>query len=196
MISCILLSAGFNSRFGSPKALAKLKGLTVIERVQKQLLKAPLDEIVIVLGAYAKEIEPFLLKHTMIKFVHNKDYKFGQTSSFKIGLQNVSSDAQGVLLMPVDYPFIQGETLEGLIHFFQDREPLILIPTFKERKGHPPIFHRKLTAEFNTLDNASGVNSITHHHQNDTVLFSVEDRGVVASFNTKEEFEELKKEFC
>ncbi|VAX34845.1 hypothetical protein MNBD_UNCLBAC01-1087, partial [hydrothermal vent metagenome] len=85
MLSCILLSAGASARFGSPKALAKQpsNNRPIIEKIQKTLLKTKIDEIIIVLGAHAESIKPFLLKHKNIKVVYNKDHNFGQTSSFK-----------------------------------------------------------------------------------------------------------------
>ena len=69
MISCILLSAGYSSRFGSPKALAKLNGQTIIEQLQKILVASILDEIIVVLGAFAEDIKSYLLKHKKIKLV-------------------------------------------------------------------------------------------------------------------------------
>ena len=69
MISCILLSAGFSSRFGSPKALAKRNGETVIEHIQRSLLNTLIEEIIIVLGNKADKIEPFVLNHKRVKFV-------------------------------------------------------------------------------------------------------------------------------
>src|SRR3989338_3666132 len=75
MISCILLSAGLSSRFGSPKALGLLDpSLTVIERVQQMLVSSRLDEIVIVLGFRHTRIKPYVLNHKKIKVVYNKDY--------------------------------------------------------------------------------------------------------------------------
>ena len=68
MISCILLSAGLSSRFGSPKALAKLPdGQTVIEKIQNQLLSIPESELIIVLGHAKTQILPLVLKHKNLK---------------------------------------------------------------------------------------------------------------------------------
>lgn len=193
MFTCILLCAGVSRRFGSPKALARLDGETVLERLQKLLIKTQVNEIIIVLGAHANLVKPYLLKHKCIKFVHNKDYKFGQTSSFKAGLQCAAQDAQGILLLPVDYPFIQEETVNRLIDFYKEANPLILIPSFEGQKGHPPLFSNRLRGEILALDNNSGLNSIAHSHQAQTKLLPVSDHGVVQTFNTQEEFEALKR---
>ncbi|MBI5150125.1 MAG: nucleotidyltransferase family protein [Candidatus Omnitrophica bacterium] len=192
MVTGILLSAGLSSRFGSPKALAKLGQETVIERLEKLLLSTETAELIIVLGHGAEQIKPVLFKHKKVKIVYNKDYKLGQTSSLKTALAHIALDANGILLLPVDYPLIKQETLQTLIGFFQKRNPLILIPSYHGDKGHPPIFDIRLKKEFLDLDNAVGINTVIHRHAAETCVLPVEDEGVIRSFNTPEEFEKLK----
>lgn len=191
MISCLLLSAGLSSRFGSPKALARFNGKTVIEHLQELLLSMDIHEIIIVLGHGAEQIKPFLFKHKNIKVVYNKDYKFGQTSSFKCGLKHIGARATGILLLPVDYPLIKRETLHALITFFDDKKPVALIPCYQDKKGHPPIFAVRLKNEFLNLEDALGINTAIHHHTDDVTVLPVDDPGVVKTFNTKQEFKRL-----
>ena len=96
-------------------------------------------------------------------------------------------------MLPVDYPFIQEETINKLIDIFEKDSPRILIPTFEGRKGHPPLFSNQLRNDFLALDNNSGLNSIAHAHEAHIQLLPVADRGVVQTFNTQEEFEVLKR---
>jgi len=77
---------------------------------------------------------------------------------------------------------------------FLDKYPSLLVPAFNGKKGHPPLFHAKLKSEFLNLDNDAGVNTIAHQHQEDTVVLPVADPGVIKSFNTVEEFAQLKRE--
>ncbi len=194
MVSCLLLSAGFSSRFGSPKALARLKDQTLIEHLQELLLSTQLHEIIIVLGHGAEQIKPFLFKHIKIKVVYNKDYKFGQTSSFKCGLKDLAAQATGILLLPIDYPIVKAETFDALIAFFEGKKPMALIPSYQDKKGHPPILNVGLKSEFLALKDSVGVNTVIHHHIDDVIVLPVDDPGVLKSFNTKEEFERIKTE--
>lgn len=195
MISCIILAAGLSNRFGSPKPLAEWHKETLIEHLQRLLLPTSLHEIVIVLGSHAQEIKPLLLNHNKIKLVYNKDYNFGQTSSFKEGLKSVSPKAEGVMLWPVDYPAIKRETVNLLVEAFIKEKPLILIPTHKDKKGHPPIFSATLRKEFLRLVVTVGVNSVFYNHSAYVRTLEVNDPGVVATFNTPQELEELRKRF-
>jgi molybdenum cofactor cytidylyltransferase len=190
MNSCILLAAGESKRFGSPKALAVFTKETVIERLQRELLAASLHQIVIVLGAQHERIEPFLLKHKKIKIVHNKDHYLGQTSSFVAGLRALEAPAN-CLLLPVDYPLVSGKSIDALTAHFARFPCDCLIPTFKGKRGHPPVFASSRRNELLNLDVNSGVNEWVRRCDNVREL-PLDDAGIVATFNTQEEFESLR----
>ena len=195
MISTILLSAGLSSRFGSPKPLARIHDVTVLEFLQQTLLKSQTAEIIIVLGAHASDIKPIILKHKKIKVVHNKDYILGQTSSFKAGLKEASNASRGMLLLPVDYPFVQTATIDLLIESFLKSKKLIMVPTFEDKKGHPPIFDIQLKKEFLELSDSLGLNEVSRRHPDSVSYKPVKDPAILATFNTVEEFQKLKSEF-
>ena len=193
LISCIILSAGLSSRFGSPKALALFKDhQTVIQYLLEQLLKTKLNEIIVVLGAHAHDIKPFLLNHKKIKVVYNKDYNLGQTSSVKSGLKQISPNTKAFLVLPVDYPWVNPKTIDGLIRHFLNHKSLVLIPSYQDKKGHPPLFDIDLKDEFLNMENTLGINEIAKKYSNETMLADMDDAGVIKTFNTKEEFEQLK----
>jgi CTP:molybdopterin cytidylyltransferase MocA len=193
MITGILLTGGFSRRFGSPKALARLRGQTVIENLQHMLLATDMDELIIVTGADAAKIQPFVLKHKHIKVVYNKHYNFGQTASFQCGLKNIDERTRAALLLPVDFPLIRGETVNALIRTYRRARPLILIPAFAQRKGHPPVFDMRLKNDFLGLDHTEGINTVGHRFHEETCLLPVTDPGVLQTFNTPEEFARLQQ---
>ncbi len=195
MISCILLSAGLSSRFGGPKALAHLDQTPVIEHLQNVLISSNVFEIIVVVGASSEKIKPHVLNHKKITCVRNKNYHLGQISSFKVGLENVSQKSSGIALLPVDYPLVKTETINSLCDYFLEHKPPILIPTYQDRKGHPPIFHADLIPKLLALSNSAGLNVFEEEMKSTTVLFPVNDPGVILTFNTSSEFEELKKNY-
>lgn len=192
MISSILLAAGSSTRFGSPKALAKIEDTPLIVHLQRTLLSCQVAEIIVVLGDHYKKIKPHLLNHKKVKVVYNKDYNSGQTSSFKTGLRHICKEALGIMLVPVDVPAVKHQTINRLIEQFLITNPPILIPTYRSQKGHPPIFHIKVKNELMALDDSIGINSFQHRYREQALFLAVEDPGVVYSFNTPKEFAELK----
>lgn len=189
MISCILLSAGLSQRFGSPKALASISGNTIIQHLQNTLLKSSCDEIIVVLGAYHKEIQPSIFIHSRIRVVYNKDYNFGQTSSVQAGWREVNNASKGVMFLPVDCPLVQPSSINVIIDHFKKEEPDILIPAYQDKKGHPPIFHQRLQREILDLPMDLGLNSLFAKHPPQTI--NIDDPGIIKSFNTPQELKAL-----
>jgi molybdenum cofactor cytidylyltransferase len=189
MISCILLSAGKSERFGSPKALASISGNTVIQHIQNTLLQSSCDEIIIVLGAYFKEVQPSIFIHSRIRVVYNKDYNFGQTSSVQAGWRETNSSSKGVMFLPVDCPLVQASSIDKIIEGFNKNEPDILIPAYQGKNGHPPIFHQRLRSKILALPVTLGLNSLFPCHPPQKI--EIKDPGIIKSFNTPEEFKTL-----
>ena len=196
MISCILLSAGYSSRFGSPKALAKINERTVMDHLLTNLIATKIGEIIVVVGAQAEEIKSHILNHKKVKVVYNKDYNLGQTSSFKAGVQSVNQQSSGIMLLPIDFPLIRRETFDKIIDQFSAKHPTILMPTYQNKKGHPPVFNISLRKSFLEMDNLVGVNSFEQQLGSAIELFLVEDPAVVATFNTPGELDRLKAELA
>lgn len=189
----VILSGGESSRFGSPKALVDWNGRPLIADILQRLLASQLDEIIVVLGAGAKLIEPFLLKHKKIKVVYNKDYKLGQTSSFQAGWKALSPGTEAAGLLPVDVPLLKTETVDRMIKEFLSRKPFILVPVNANRKGHPPFFHSRLGPEILGLSAETGLNILMKNHSSEVAVFKVDDPGVGLSFNTPEELRNISK---
>jgi len=190
MITCILLSAGLSERFGAPKALASLGGKPVIEHVQTTLLQSSCDKIIVVLGAHAQQIRPSIFIHSRIHVVYNKDYNFGQTSSVQAGWREADTQSEGVLFLPVDCPLVQSSSIDQVIHHFKKHDPDILIPSYQNKKGHPPIFHQRLKSKILNLSMGTGLNSLFADHPPQTI--EINDQGIIESFNTLQEFERIK----
>ncbi|MBZ0167440.1 MAG: nucleotidyltransferase family protein [Candidatus Omnitrophica bacterium] len=194
MLSCILLAAGQSQRFGSVKALALIEEQPLIRRLQQTILSADIGELIIVLGAHSDKIEPYLLNHSQVVIVHNKDHNFGQTSSFQCGLRRLDPAANGIMLLPVDYPFLTKETLVQLSAAFATNTSNIIIPVFNGRRGHPPVFPVTMVREILDLPVTEGLNTVQHRYADCCQECPVTDPGVVATFNTPQELTALLKD--
>ena len=190
MITCVLLSAGLSERFGSPKELAPLLNNNCIEHVQNTLLQSSCDRIIVVLGAYAEQIQPSIFIHRRIRVVYNKDYNFGQTSSVQTGWREADKSSMGIILLPVDCPLVQTSTINRIIEDFKEHDPDILIPTYLHKKGHPPVFHQRLRSKILGLSMDQGLNSLFAEHP--PQVLEINDRGIIKSFNTIQELENIK----
>jgi len=189
MYTCILLSAGSSERFGSPKALAQISGTTIIEHIQQTLLKSRCEQIIVVLGGHADQIAPSIFNHKRIRVVYNNRYNLGQTSSVQTGWREAENTSQGIMFLPVDCPLVLASSIDTIMDHFTENEAEILIPTYKGRKGHPPVFHQRLKDEILGLTTDQGLNSLFARHP--PKMLEVNDPGIIKSFNTPQELEAI-----
>ena len=192
MFSCVILAAGESRRFGSPKSLVEFEGQTLLNKLVMDLSQPDVDKIVVVLGSRAELIKHSILNHRLLQVVHNKDHNFGQTSSLQCGLRHVLPASKGILILPVDFPEILPDTYRKLIDHFKEEEPLILVPSFKGRKGHPLLFHSDIKEEYLSLGYEQGMNEVAHRRRNDVRVLKVDDPGVIQSFNSRKELKAIK----
>ena len=195
MVTCVLLAAGESRRFGSPKALALIKGQTLIAALTQRLIAAKAGRVIVVLGADADLIAPRIPDNPSLAVVLNKNYREGQTSSFKTGLEALPEATRGVMLLPIDVPFVKKETLEVLMKTFLEKQPLVQMPTFNGSFGHPPIFSSKLIPDFKELKNSDPLYTVQRRYAGQILEVPVTDEGVAASFNTPDELRSLLQRF-
>lgn len=191
MITCILLAAGESRRFGSPKPLAPIDGEPAIVRAVRTLLKSRVARTVVVLGAADDLVRPLLPCHPSLIVVTNERYRSGQTSSFKRGLDDLALGTTGVMLLPVDTPFVKTSTIDELARIFETKAPLILIPEHAGRAGHPPVFSTDLLDEFKALADNDPLFTVQHRHADRIQRLPVSDPGVTLTFNTPEELKRI-----
>ena len=158
--------------------------------MQNTLLQSTCDEIIVVLGAHADQIQPSIFIHSRIRVVYNKHYNFGQTSSVQAGWREADNSSKGIMFLPVDCPLVQASSINKIIDHFKKNDPDILIPTYQNKKGHPPIFHQRLKSKILDLPMNLGLNSLFHDHPPQTI--EIDDPGIIKSFNTPQELEEIK----
>jgi molybdenum cofactor cytidylyltransferase len=173
----IILAAGESSRMGSPKALLRYGGVTFLDGLCGILAKycAP---VIVVLGASADEIR----RNTAAAaaFVVNEDYRSGMTTSLQCGLRAVPREAEGVLFTLVDHPSVSGGTIEALL---AAPRPLLRVPRYQGKRGHPIWFSRELIPEFLALPRDGAARDVVHGHREQTEFLDLDDAGIVADID-------------
>ena len=188
MISAIVLAAGQATRFGQCKQLMRLGETTLLEHVLDNLRRSRVDEVIVVLGAQAVEIQkqvPFRNEHVVI----NNDYANGMSTSIQAGLRAVDAKSDAAMIVLADQPFVLSSTFDALIDAWRQTKPSVVIPTYNGFRGNPVVVSRELFAEMMNIRGDIGCRAIFGDHASSIVKVAVNDRGVVSDIDTMEDFE-------
>ena len=192
MLAAVILAAGESSRMGSPKALLPISGMPFIEEIVRALKGTKVDEIIVVVGHHAAEIQE-RIAHLPITVVVNEDYKKGQLSSLVAAIRSLQSRTDsgkidGLLVHLVDHPFISPPLVDEMIERFYQSKKLIVIPRCRGQRGHPVLFSRALFSELLSTPVDQGAKAVVHAHRDQTLEIETEYEGVTIDIDTPEEY--------
>jgi len=176
-VAGVILAAGESRRMGFPKALLRYRDETFLDTLIG-LFAARCQSVIVVLGAHAGRIRERTLRPAT--FAINADYQRGQTSSMQCGLRAVPAAVESVLFTLVDHPAVAPATLDALL---AGPGPLVRVPRYQGRRGHPIWFSRELIAEFLELPENGAAREIVRSHAAQTEFLDVDDAGILADID-------------
>ncbi|RLG09620.1 MAG: hypothetical protein DRN68_01150 [Thaumarchaeota archaeon] len=193
--SGIILAAGESRRIPTCKQLLKIHGKAMIEIVVEKAIKSRLDEVIVVLGHEFKTIQGYVKKYVglakPLKIVYNPDFKNGLSTSLKAGLKAVSSESGAVIFILADQPLIQVKTINQLMEVHSSMDCLIVVPTYRGRRGNPVLVDRKLFGEIFKLKGDIGARPLIKRYVDRVVYVATDDLGVIADIDTIEDYSAL-----
>lgn len=170
---------------GSPKALLKVNGITLLEDQVSRLKASGVDQVFVVTGAHTKEIRS---NHKNLEktWVYNDNWEKGKFSSLLRGLQAIPKKSS-VLILPVDVAGVEEECIRMIIkQGLKTSKPII--PTYKKRGGHP-VF---LTESFieNLLKTAIESDRLDYKLKEtfNKEYLEVSSKNILNNINTKEDW--------
>jgi len=187
MISAILLAAGQSKRMNGVNKLTKeIQGVPLIKISVKNILASSIDELIIVLGYQKEIIEKLIDKNDKIKFVVNKDFKSGMSSSIKTGLNCLSEKTESFFICLGDMPMVSHDIYNKLIKSKNNKE--IIVPTFKSEQGNPVLFSKSMRKKIMTIEGDVGAKKILELNKDKILNIETNDNGVTMNFNILDNF--------
>jgi molybdenum cofactor cytidylyltransferase len=188
-ICAVILAAGESKRMGSPKMLLQFNGRPMIENVINNVSGSKAGKIIVVLGAYFDELK-LHMQRLNISYCYNSNYMRGMLSSVQCGVENLPSGYKAALVFQGDQPLIPPATIDSVIdnYFLTGRG--IVVPVFKDRRGHPLLVDRKYLGEIERLQPEEGLHSLLDKFADDVLEVETGEPGILRDFDTYDDYRE------
>jgi molybdenum cofactor cytidylyltransferase len=192
MVPALVLAAGQSSRMGRPKPLliTHAEGTTFVAQLSRTLVQGGVADVLVVGrsvdDALRREVEAL---GPSVRFVANPDADRGQLSSVIAGLNAADRPGvTGILVTPVDAPFIAASTVAALLSYFVSSRPPIVRATYRRRHGHPVIFSRSVFEELRHADLSLGAKAVVRAHSSALVDLDIDDPAIVDDIDNPDDY--------
>lgn len=187
-ITAVLLAAGESSRMGQPKPLLPWGRVPLVRYQAGALAEAGAGDIIVVLGPSTGDAEAHLSGLDTVRTVFNQQAPEGKTTSVRLGVSQVTEDADGILLLAVDQPRT-AEIMRRVIEAHTAGSALITHPTYEGRGGHPIIFDASLTDELLAVtEERQGIREVVGRHMDSVQRVELGDPMVRLDLNTLDDY--------
>ena len=152
MISAVVLAAGSSTRMGRAKLILPLAGKPIVRHVVDAALTAPVDEVVVVLGAGADAVRSALQTGGGVRFALNDRHGEGQSTSLRAGLAAADPAADAAVILLGDQPGVTPDSIRAVVEAFRAAPggvgtPEAVQAAYGGRPAHPTLFARAVWDE-------------------------------------------------
>jgi molybdenum cofactor cytidylyltransferase len=184
-VAAVVLAAGESSRLGAFKPLlpwpAEESAEPLVAYQVRQLLTAGAVPVIVVTGNRAAEVG-VVARSAGATVVHNPCYEEGKATSVRVGVAAAPEDTP-LLIVGVDQPR-PAWLFHRLIETLGTADELV-IPTYRGRRGHPPLFAARLRAELLAVQEETfGLRAIVQKHAATILHLEIGGPLVLVNLNT------------
>ena len=149
MIGGLVLAAGAGERFGGRKQLADLDGRPLLEHVLIAMSEAPVDRVVVVLGAHAAEVAKSVPMHGAEPVICRR-WRDGLGASLRAGASALA-ECDAVVVGLGDQPRLSCDAMARVVAQ-RGADALAVRATYGGIPGHPVLLERALLTDVGNGD--------------------------------------------
>ena len=131
MIAAVVLAAGAATRFGGPKQQL------LLPRVLERLRRAPVDEVVVVVGAHPLDVSG-------ARVVDAPAWKLGPGASLRAGLAALAADVEAAVVCLADGPNVDPEAVARVLAAWRAGAGGIVAASYSGERSHPVVLDRSV----------------------------------------------------
>jgi molybdenum cofactor cytidylyltransferase len=161
-VTALVLAAGASSRMGSPKALLRWQGTTLLRHVASVALESACDEVVVVLGSESERLRREL-GDLPVHIAETQQWREGMSASLRAGVEAATLQAPGcgaLLVLLVDQPHVSPQLIEKLLAARSRTGLPMAACAYSDTLGPPALFDRSLFPALLELTGDRGAKSL------------------------------------
>jgi molybdenum cofactor cytidylyltransferase len=163
VITGVVLAAGEGRRFGATKQLAIVAGKPLAQHAIDALAEAAVDELLVVTGHDADDVEAALELPDGGRFVRNPAFRDGQSTSLAAAFHEVADESEASVVLMGDQPGITAGDVRALVERFRATRKQIVRLRFADGPG-PALLSREIYAEAGHLHGDVGARVLIASH--------------------------------
>jgi molybdenum cofactor cytidylyltransferase len=196
-IAAVIAAAGRSRRMGQPKQLLPWREGTVIQAVVENLAAASVAPILCVVGHRAEEMRA-ALRTTAADIVYNPAYEQSEMlASYQAGiaqLETSRSAIAGALFALSDQPHIPTPVIRRVVEAARHMPEVIVIPSYRMRRGHPIYLPKRLWPELLALPTAATLRSLINRHAGAIHYVQSDTDAILTDIDTPDDYARLRDE--
>ena len=192
-IAALVLAAGSSTRMGGAnKLLCQVGGVPMARRAVNAALASRCISVQVVTGHQAEAVEA-ALSGLAVECLRNPDYATGMASSLRAGLAALPAEADAVVVVLADMPWVSGALIDRLVAAWDPRDPRIVAPVRDGRRGNPILWPRALVAKMAQVEGDVGARALLQTHADRLTLVGWEDDAIFADVDTPDALRALEQ---
>ncbi len=167
------MAAGCSERFGANKLLTDVGGKPMYIRALGAIPDGVFFRVAVV--TQYDEIADEARRRGFTAIMNPRAKEDGQSGTVRLGL-NALADADAVMFMTADQPFLTSSTVRALTRLYAEDPGCIAAPAANGERGNPCIFPSSLFGELMSITGDRGGSSVIRRHPGLLRLLPVEPR--------------------
>lgn len=165
----MVLAAGSSSRMGRNKLLLDVGGETLVRRAVRAAGGGGVAEVVVVLGQDERRVRAELQGLPCAPVV-NADHAEGAGTSVRTGVRYVPADADALVVVLADMPFVTAEMIAELVARYRATGAPLVVSHYGDVQAPPTLYDRALFGELLATPGERCAKEVVGRHRQEAVV--------------------------
>jgi molybdenum cofactor cytidylyltransferase len=126
-----------------------------------------------------------------VEIVHNQNWKEGQSTSVRLGIQSLPEDCDSVMFLLSDQPQIPSQLVLQLVERYRQNRNPITAPMVDGQRGNPMLFSRETFSALEKISGDRGGRAVINQFEVDWLDWI--DRRILMDVDQEGDYERLKR---